>query len=202
MAKHFSEEERKLIEKELLEEAKERFEKYGLRKTSIEELTDAVGISKGSFYSFFNSKGDLFVAVYFNERDRLDNELTEKYDCFKGSMAELIQNFEYDFAKRLEDSTLLSMIYDDRSFKIIYDRTARKRLLERNLNKNQQLIESFQRWMDERGEYGISAEMVVKLLRSTNFLKFHELAIGIDSFEEVVKNLIDAIAGAVESSKC
>lgn len=35
----------------------------GMRKTSVEQLTQAVGISKGSFYKFYESKELLFFAV-------------------------------------------------------------------------------------------------------------------------------------------
>ncbi len=44
MPKKFSDEERKWIREKLLVEARQHFEKSGLRKTSVEELTKAVGI--------------------------------------------------------------------------------------------------------------------------------------------------------------
>ena len=34
-----------------------------MRKTSVEQLTEAAGISKGSFYKYFESKEMLFLAV-------------------------------------------------------------------------------------------------------------------------------------------
>ena len=35
----------------------------GMKKTSVEQLTKAVGIAKGSFYKFYESKEMLFFAV-------------------------------------------------------------------------------------------------------------------------------------------
>ena len=59
----FTEEESKKIRKALLEEARLRAVSVGMRKTSVEELTEAVGIAKGSFYKFYDSKELLFFTV-------------------------------------------------------------------------------------------------------------------------------------------
>lgn len=59
----FSEEENTKIRRSLLAEARSRALTVGMRKTSVEELTAAVGISKGSFYKYFDSKELLFFAV-------------------------------------------------------------------------------------------------------------------------------------------
>ena len=37
-----------------------------MKKTSVDQLTKAVGIAKGSFYKFFESKEMLFFAVLEN----------------------------------------------------------------------------------------------------------------------------------------
>ena len=47
----------------LLTEARRCAVTLGMRKTSVEQLTEAAGISKGSFYKFFDSKELLFFAV-------------------------------------------------------------------------------------------------------------------------------------------
>ena len=59
----FSEEENRNIREALFAEAKARAMTVGTRKTSVEELTNAVGISKGSFYKFYDSKELLFFVV-------------------------------------------------------------------------------------------------------------------------------------------
>ncbi len=59
----FTESEKKMITKRLLEEGYKKFAVYGLKKTNIEELAKAAGISKGAFYLFFNSKEALFMDV-------------------------------------------------------------------------------------------------------------------------------------------
>jgi AcrR family transcriptional regulator len=63
MPKGFSEREKRSIRERLIEEGREAFGMYGLKRTSVDDLTRAVGISKGAFYLFFDSKEELFVEV-------------------------------------------------------------------------------------------------------------------------------------------
>lgn len=63
MPKAFTEQEREMIRRRLLEQGHRLFSGSGLRKTSVEELAAAVGISKGAFYLFYSSKEALFMDV-------------------------------------------------------------------------------------------------------------------------------------------
>lgn len=63
MPKGFSEHERALIQADLLAKGRELFGAHGLRKTNVEDLTRAVGISKGAFYLFYESKEALFFEI-------------------------------------------------------------------------------------------------------------------------------------------
>ena len=63
MPKAFTVYEKELIERRLLEQGYKLFSAYGLKKTNIEELAQAAGISKGAFYLFYESKEALFMDV-------------------------------------------------------------------------------------------------------------------------------------------
>lgn len=62
----FTEQKNEMIRKDLLDEALHCAVTIGMRKTSVEQLTEAAGIAKGSFYKFFPSKELLFFAVLEN----------------------------------------------------------------------------------------------------------------------------------------
>lgn len=68
----FTEQKNEMIRKDLLDEALRCTVTIGMRKTSVEQLTEAAGIAKCSFYKFFPSKELLFFAV-------LENIHTETY---------------------------------------------------------------------------------------------------------------------------
>ena len=78
----FTEEQDETIRRDLIREARCCGVTVGMRKTSVEQLTEAVGISKGSFYKFFDSKELLFFAV-------LEDIHTE---CFAAAQKSLQEN--------------------------------------------------------------------------------------------------------------
>lgn len=60
MAKKFSDKEKEMIQERLLSKAEICWGKYGIKKTSVDELVRMAGISKGAFYLFYPSKELLF----------------------------------------------------------------------------------------------------------------------------------------------
>jgi AcrR family transcriptional regulator len=50
--------------KAILETAVELFAEHGYNRTSMQQIADSIGISKGSLYSFFQSKEDLIISIY------------------------------------------------------------------------------------------------------------------------------------------
>ena len=63
MARSFSEREKENIRKSLIDICKQSWTQYGYKKTSVDEMCKQVGISKGAFYLFFESKEALFCEV-------------------------------------------------------------------------------------------------------------------------------------------
>jgi len=86
----FTDEQNEQIRNDLIREAQRCGITIGMRKTSVEQLTEAVGISKGSFYKFFDSKELLFFAV-------LEDIHTE---CFAAAQKSLQENAAIDPASR------------------------------------------------------------------------------------------------------
>ena len=60
-----------MITQRLLEQCKSSWQQYGYKKTSIDLLCREIGISKGSFYSFFDSKEAMFYQVLRDTQQRL-----------------------------------------------------------------------------------------------------------------------------------
>jgi len=56
MVRAFTENEKALLRQRLLEIGRDLFITQGLKKTSIEEITQPLGIAKSSFYLFFPPK--------------------------------------------------------------------------------------------------------------------------------------------------
>lgn len=86
----FTERQNESIRSDLIREARRCGVTIGMRKTSVEQLTEAVGISKGSFYKFFDSKELLFFVV-------LEDIHTE---CFAAARKSLMENAHLPAADR------------------------------------------------------------------------------------------------------
>ncbi|KMK74425.1 TetR/AcrR family transcriptional regulator [Alkalihalobacillus pseudalcaliphilus] len=71
MVRSFSETEKDNIKDKLIIECEKSWASYGYKKTNIGELCTKVGISKGAFYLFFDSKELLFCNVLDNIQERL-----------------------------------------------------------------------------------------------------------------------------------
>lgn len=80
MPKAFTEREKALIGQRLLEQGYKQFSAHGLRKTNVEELAEAAGISKGAFYIFYESKEALFMDVVELAEDRFRQEILASVD--------------------------------------------------------------------------------------------------------------------------
>lgn len=80
MPKAFTEQERRAIAQGLLEQGAALFSAYGLKKTSVEELAGAVGISKAAFYLFYPSKEALFMEVIERAEEHFRQDILAALD--------------------------------------------------------------------------------------------------------------------------
>ena len=80
MPRAFSKIEKELIREKLLDEGFKQFASYGLKKTNIEDLARAAGISKGAFYIFYDSKEALFMDVVERSEERVRKDVLAVID--------------------------------------------------------------------------------------------------------------------------
>lgn len=67
MPKPFSAAQKETIRAKLMEVGRTCFLRYGLKKTTIDDLVQPAGIAKASFYLFFDSKEALYMDIFFQE---------------------------------------------------------------------------------------------------------------------------------------
>lgn len=110
MPKPLSENERDHIKKRLLEEGKYCLERYGVRKTTVDEIVRRANIPKGTFYLFYNSKElllfDVFLRIHDDYQEKLITELSDLKD---GLTAESMTEILFQMYKAAEESSLLGL---------------------------------------------------------------------------------------------
>ena len=201
MAKHFSEEERAQIHDRLISVGLELFEKYGISKTNVSDITERVGISKGSFYAFFASKGDLFMEVYWVEREKAHAVVLAEMENGEQDLCELLRKYTEGMYEQLKIRPILEIVYDAEALTAISGEPARGRMYLFNEQINQQVTEMVRNWMARDGQYAIEPRVVAKMLRSINFLRFHYHAFGQEDFDTTVANLTDAVLDYIRRTK-
>jgi len=67
MPKPFTAVQKETIREKLMEAGRACFLRYGLKKTTIEDLVKPAGIAKASFYLFFDTKESLYLEIFLQE---------------------------------------------------------------------------------------------------------------------------------------
>ncbi len=88
------------------------FSRYGFRKTTIEEIADALNMGKSSIYYYYESKEKIFEAVVLHEANILRNELTTAIKSVE-SPIEKMENYVFVRMKAFEKlSNYYNAIFD------------------------------------------------------------------------------------------
>jgi AcrR family transcriptional regulator len=135
MGRSFSEGEKKRILRSLKSLATERFAAQGIKGTTVEELTQGVGISKGAFYQFFPSKEELFFSLV-EEREQAMREPLLKLDVHdKAAVRDLILSLLVLW----KSDPLLRIIADPQEYQVLLRRLPEERLAEHLANDERDL---------------------------------------------------------------
>lgn len=76
--KPFTEQEKVIVRRRLIDAAERFLATTGIKKTSVEELAKAAGISKGAFYLFYASKELLFLDALEREQILIHEEILRR----------------------------------------------------------------------------------------------------------------------------
>ena len=193
MPKAFTEQEKELIRKRLLEQGHKQFSAYGLRKTNIEELAEAAGISKGAFYLFYASKEALFMNVVEQVEHRFRQELFAMVDLPGSSpRARLFAIFHKGF--RLVKAIPLLQFLTGSDYDLLFRRLPPERLQEHLANDRMFFIELITRCQNASIPIRVPPAEIISVLYPLVLTILHEndqyralyLGSSVDVFLELV----------------
>ncbi len=190
MARSFSEREKENIKRSLQEACKQSWTQYGYKKTSVDELCKQVGISKGAFYLFFESKEALFCEVLCSVQEQICNmasEVIEKYKD-KYGVAEALKLIyrEYDKNNFLYDSNSTDFII---LMHKLSEEQAKK--IEKSNQKSQQLFFS-QPYLKFKIDADLAISIIYSLImniKNKDILPRNHM----ETFDFMVDHLIDSL---------
>lgn len=189
----FTEHEKETIRAQMREKGAKLFEKHGLRKTSVGELTEAVGISKGAFYLFFESKEELFLEILEElEKDfraRIFNFATSPKTNARELLAKLLNDalLTWDQYPLLKNLSLADFDYLAR--KLPPDR------IQAHIQNDNEFVDDFLERVKKEGvAVNASPRVVSNLMKSLFFVSLHRDDLGSKDYVETMKVLTDLIA--------
>ncbi len=97
MPRAFNENERTNIRHHLRESGRRLFATTGVVRTSLDQLTSAAGIAKGSFYKFYDSKELLFMELLEESQNRIRAPLLKGRASSRRMFEQLLRNLFDDF---------------------------------------------------------------------------------------------------------
>lgn len=189
MATAFTDEEKEVIRKKLHKVAKECLQRYGVKKTTVDQMAAMTDISKGSFYNFYSSKEMLFFAVLeeyqIDVMDRLTEQLDMEAKIDTNHLVQLLydfyQDFRYSFVytifKNHEMELLLRKLPKEAitNHHLIDDRMVKKIVSRINIREN------------------VSVEIVSALFRTIAMTILHIEEIGEKQFDTTLKLVIQGV---------
>lgn len=186
--------EKERIRERLLETGRELFSRYGLKKTSLEDLTRPAGIAKSSFYGFFGSKEELYMELMMEMREEVKARIVgASFEADKDAR-EAIVRFLHAVVKELETNPLTRRLVTHPEELQMLSRKVSPEQMEANIEASSLPISSFIREGQARGE--ISAgdpEVIAGVIRSVAILPLHKEEIG-DTYPEVLEMMIALVA--------
>lgn len=156
----FSEREKERIYEKLRKEGEKLFVQHGLRKVTVDELSQAAGIAKGTFYHFYESKEHLFmdinVKIQFKLWERMNTVLEENKAL---PPKELTRKIFMTMAEFTAEYPLIRMMNQDTIEQLI------RKLPEDIIAKHAQEDSEFLRKLEEYGvRFKIDRELAAKVL--------------------------------------
>ncbi|MFC6824653.1 TetR/AcrR family transcriptional regulator [Halopelagius fulvigenes] len=190
----FSDGERERIRRELRETGRELFSRYGLRKTTIADLTDPVGIAPSTFYRFFDSKEELYVEILEAEGEEVARRILEESFEATDDPREAIERFLRAVVEEIESNPLTRRVVVENELDDL-----RREVGDEAVEADREASIAFVRpyvepWVESGAVRGDDADTVAAAIRAVTFLTLHEEDIGRDRYDAVVDLLVESVA--------
>lgn len=189
MATAFTTEEKEVIRKKLHKVAKECLQRYGVKKTTVDQMAAMVDISKGSFYNFYSSKEMLFFAVLEEYQIDVMNRLTEQLDIEAKIDTSRLVELLYDFYQGFRYSFMYT-IFKNNEMELLIRKLPKEAITNHHLIDDRMVKKIVSRINIKEN---VSVEIVSALFRTIAMTILHIEEIGEEQFDIALKFVIQGI---------
>ncbi len=192
MPKGFTEKEKLVIHDKLMEKGREFFMTHGVRKTNVEDLTRAAGISKGAFYAFFDSKEELFLEVI----EQFEAEYRAGLYNFPINQGQSPrQNFKKMLHKAFSEwavNPLFSKL-DRSEFAALMRKLPDEKVLAHALSDDVFVAQLIEKWAQQGIKIEGDPVVVSGLMKALFFVSLHKEDLNQNAYPQTIELLIDLV---------
>lgn len=189
MATAFTSEEKEVIRKKLHKVAKECLQRYGVKKTTVDQMAVMVDISKGSFYNFYPSKEMLFFTILEEYQIDVMNRLTEQLGMETKIDTNRLVQLLYDFYQDFRYSFMYT-IFKNHEMELLVRKLPKEAITNHHLIDDRMVKKIVSRINIREN---VSLEIVSALFRTIAMTILHIEEIGEEQFDIALKFVIQGI---------
>lgn len=189
MVTAFTSEEKEVIRKKLHKVAKECLQRYGVKKTTVDQMAAMTDISKGSFYNFYSSKEMLFFAVLEEYQIDVMNRLTEQLGMETKIDTNRLVQLLYDFYQDFRYSFMYT-IFKNHEMELLIRKLPKEVITNHHLIDDRMVKKIVSR-IDIREN--VSVEIVSALFRTIAMTILHIEEIGEEQFDTTLRLVIQGV---------
>lgn len=196
MPKAFSKQEKAVLREQIRVKSKHLFELHGLKKTSVDDITRAVGISKGAFYLFYESKEELFLELLEHMETELREVILASALRPQDNARQIVRRILTDFLVSFEEYPLLRNL-NQSDFDFLVRKLPAERV-QAHFNRDKKFLDSLVKKVKREGvALKVSPRVTMNLIVSLFLISLHRHDFGEDTYSETIKILTDLIAGYI-----
>ncbi|UOE92132.1 TetR/AcrR family transcriptional regulator [Alkalihalobacillus sp. LMS39] len=195
MPRGFDEMEQKQIIEKIKKVARELFSQAGVKKTSIKELTERVGIAQGSFYKFFESKELLYFVLLEEDELEIKQEVMSQFSNLEEMGPSQFANVIVYAVKHIQSYPLLYRLYSTDEYEYVV-RKLPKEVLDTHGQEDTISLTPLLQHLQQAGkvQMSINFDVVSGALRALFLLPLHKKEIGEAVYMDTLLFMAEAIA--------
>ncbi|MDF1566747.1 MAG: TetR/AcrR family transcriptional regulator [Spirochaetaceae bacterium] len=189
MARAFSDRERRMVEKSLMDTGSEHIGRVGFSKTSVEDITRSAGVAKGTFYAFWPSKEEFFFACLERAEQQFQTEVVAPILGSDSHPADALGRLLDEVFAAMENYPIISQAMNPDLIQHLSRRIPPERLESHRAEDRLEFSEIVSSWNKDEFDPGISPEVFDGLFKGLMMMRLHRNIIGEDVFPDVVRIL-------------
>ncbi|WP_368488592.1 TetR/AcrR family transcriptional regulator [Clostridium sp. BJN0013] len=181
----------KNTKKDLFDCGKKLFSTKGFKDTNVSDITKAAGIGTGTFYNYYSSKEELFMAIYMEENEKLKKSILKSINLNQDPLS-LVKEIMSLNLQGMNSNPILKEWYNKDVFSKIEQHFREEKGLERLDFMYSDFLEIIKKWQAEgKMRSDIDCELIMAIFTAIITVETHKEEIGLQYFPQVLDYLTE-----------